>query len=299
MASRKSAAATVPVQTDKKSKYPTIEFYGGKAIVECVPAKKPNGEAYTRFRIAGRKDYVLSSTRITGKLDKSRPLMIWQGRLISAHLKGYLEGSRSEHFLRDELIIQIDAALKAPDTAKEDAGDVGRLIHEYAHDFAKFKLGKGDEPDLDKLDESNPIHAKALNGISAFLEWYNNNKVEFLEMETPYYYNASLSGIPSSPLEYIGVIDLVAKVNGDLEVLDYKSSKGIYSEQQYQTSSYLYAYNAQHLKRPAKRVRILNFNKETGELLEKAVERDEVMKDFDAFFGLYLVACRERELGAY
>lgn len=282
-----------------KVPHPTLKFFGGKAIVECVPAKKPNGEAYTRFRKQGERSFVLSSTRITGKLDKSRPLMIWQGRLIAAHLKGYLESSASGNFLRDELIIQIDAALQAPETAKSDAGDTGRLIHEYAHDFAKFKLGKGDEPSLDKFDEKNEIHAKALNGISAFLDWYNANKVQFVEMETPYYYDSVLNGVPGTRLEYIGVIDLVAKVNGELEVLDYKSSKGIYSEQRYQVSSYLQAYNAQHQKKPAMRVRILNFNKETGELIEQAIERDDVAKDFDAFFGLYLVACRERDLGVY
>lgn len=294
----RNTAAKVPVAA-KPSKYPTIEFYGGAAVIECVPAKKPNGEAYTRYRVAGEKECILSSTRITGKLDKSRVLMGWQGRLISAHLKGYIEESTAPHFLRDELIIQIDAAIKSPEAAKETAGDVGRLIHDYAHAFALFKLGKGEEPSLDAFDEKNETHAKALNGISAFLDWYNSNKVQFLEMETPYYYNATLAGIPSSPLEYIGVIDLVAKVNGDLEVLDYKSSKGIYSEQRYQVASYFNAYNSHHTKKPAKRVRILNFNKETGDLIEKTIEREETFLDFDAFFGLYLVARRERDLGAY
>lgn len=283
----------------KKESYPTIEFFGGDAVLECVPDKKPNGESYTRYRKQGEKSYVLSATRITGKLDKSRPLMIWQGRLIAAHLRGYVEKAKAAHFLKDELFVVIDEALKAPETAKEDAGDVGRLIHEYAHDFAKFKLGKGEEPDLDKFDESNEVHAKALNGIAAFLEWYNGNKVEFLEMEVPYFYNSLLNGVPGKELEYVGVIDLVAKVNGELEVLDYKSSKGIYSEQRYQVSAYYMAYNAQHPVNTAKRVRILNFNKETGELIEQAIEREDIAKDFDAFFGLYLVACRERDLGAY
>lgn len=282
-----------------KKEYPVIEFFKGAAKVECVPATKPNGESYTRYRRQGERSYILSSTRITGKLDKSRPLLIWSGRLIGGHLRAYLESSKSGEFTRDELLIQVDAALKAPDTAKEDAGDVGRLIHQYAHDFAKFKLGKGEEPDLEKFDEDNEVHAKALNGISAFLDWYNKNEVEFLEMEVPYFYDSVLNGVPGTHLEYIGVIDLIAKVNGQLEVIDYKSSKGIYSEQQYQLSSYFMAYNAQHKTRPAKRVRILNFNKETGELLEKAIEKDEVAKDFDAFFGLYLVAQREKELGAY
>lgn len=288
----------------KKEKvvYPTLSFYGGKAIVECVPAKKPGGGDYTRFRIQGRKDYILSSTRITGKLDKSRPLLIWSGRLIGAHLRGYLETAKAEHFGKDELLLVIDAALKAPDTAKESAGDTGTLIHEYAHEFALFKLGKGAEPSLDKFDEADPIQAQALNGISAFLEWYNANHVVFVEMEKPYYYNSLLAGDTkkSQPVvEYIGVIDLIAKVNGDLEVLDYKSSKGVYSEQQYQTSSYFKGFNSGKKKSIAKRERILNFNKETGELIEKVIEPDESSKNFDAFLGLYAVALRERELGAY
>jgi hypothetical protein len=95
------------------------------------------------------------------------------------------------------------------------------------------------------------------------------------------------------------VIDLIAKVNGTLEVLDYKSSKGVYSEQQYQTSSYLKGFNSGKTKGLAKRERILNFNKETGELIEKVTEPEESSKNFGAFLGLYAVALRERELGAY
>lgn len=284
----------------KAANVESFSFYGGQVIIE----KKPWGQHF-RYSIKGRTGGILSSTRITGKLSKGDVLMTWAINTVTGHLRKAIEESKDEKFGRDWLGIAIDAALREPERLKVEGGLSGSTIHEYAHDFAKADIAGVDLPDpkpyLDKI-ENEETRKRAENGIGAFLDWFNQNNVEFLEMEKLLYYNSTLSGATKADnpfcVEYLGIADLVARVNGRIAVIDYKSSKGIYSDQEYQVDSYKLAYNANAEKgMEAADSMIVNFHKETGELLTKIIAEDESKKNATAFFGLFFVARREAEKG--
>lgn len=271
-------------------------FYNGQVEIEI----KPWGD-YFRYIKVGTKGGMLSPSAVTKNLDKSRALIPWAIGLVASHITSSLEERKSNTFTKDEIFMLVDEARKKPEEKKVEGGGAGDLIHDYAHEFAKAVLSGASLPTIDHLDKENEMHAKAINGISAFLEFYNNNDVEFIKMEDPIYYNSFLSGETSEEdvIEFAGRLDLVARVNGNLEVLDYKTSKGVYSDQRYQVSGYFKSWNTNHgEEEQAKGYRILNFSKETGDLIEKYVPAEEVERDFNAYKGLYAVAIREKELDA-
>lgn len=286
----------MPTSTPKRpSEF--FKFYDGKVTIEV----KPWGD-YFRYIKVGSKGGMFSPSAVTKNLDKSRALLPWAIGLVGTHIRSFFEVSKGESFSKDEIFLVVAEAILKPEEAKVEGGTSGDLIHTFAHEFAKAKIAGTAVPTLDHLDEENPVHAKALNGINAFLDWYNANDVEFLKMEEPIYYNSLLAGETKEGepvIEYSGRMDVFARVNGELEIVDYKSSKGVYSDQRYQVSAYFKAHNTNApTKLIAKGYRILNFSKETGALIEKYVPAEEVEKDFSAYKGLYAVAVREKELDA-
>lgn len=276
-----------------------LSFYGGRVTIE----KKPWGDHFRFKRIIGdQKDSITFATSITKNLDKSRALLPWAIDLVGAHIIQGCEGRKTFH--PEEVIALVREAMLKPEEAKVKGGTTGDIIHNFAHDFAKSILDPSvPTPSLDHLDgEKDDEHRKALNGINAFLDWYSTNKVEFLAMEEVVYYNSLLSGDTKegeTVIEFGGILDLLARVNGQIGVFDYKTGKAIYTDQRYQNSGYFKAYNANPKYGVATFAGILNFGKETGELVKGEYSASEVMRDYEfGFKGLYLVTVREKELEA-
>ena len=273
-----------------------VSFYGGRAQVEI----QPWGDHFRYKRVGERTGY-LSVTAVTKNLDKSHALIPWAVKLVGTHITSFFEASVSNQFSKEEIFVVVAEAVLKPEEAKVKGGTSGDFIHDFAHDFAKSKRDGSTPPTIAHLDQKDETHMKALNGINAFLEWYNANEVEFLEMEKLVYYNSFLAGDSKEGevvIEFIGILDLLARVNGVVGVWDYKSSKGIYSDQRYQNSAYWKAYNSDNALK-AEVGGILNFGKETGELIKGEYPTVEVTKDFDfGFKGLYLTTLREKELEA-
>lgn len=292
--------------TKPKANVQEFSFYGGKAIVE----KKPWG-AHFSHRRRGSQKTLLSVTAITKKLDKSGALLPWAVGLVCTEITSKVEQAGSDRtYSKDEILMMVEQAKRAPETAKVSGGTTGDLIHTFAHDFAKATIAGLPVPTLEHLNPEVEEQQKALNGISAFLDWYNKNDVEFLDMEKMFYYNSHLAGDTGPEgedinfVEYFGYADLVARVNGDVGTIDYKSSKGIYSEQKYQIRGYSFARDKEILAIGSndpltKFDGVVNFNKITGELMTENVVDIDRDKNLQAFLGLYKVAVREKELGAY
>ncbi len=269
-----------------------FDFYNGAVTLERrMYGTRPS------FKRRGAPDTILSVTRCTGNLDKSRALIPWAVKLVGTHITSAIELAKAANFSREEIIMLVAEAQLAPDRAKESGGNTGTLIHDYAHEFAQLKIaGSKKTPSIAHLDEKNEEHNKALNGISAFLDWYNGNHVVFKKMEALVYYNSKVAGFTAAgdtPTEFFGYVDLIAEVNGKMAVVDYKTSKGIYNEQRYQLAAYVVAAGM-----GIQSSHIVNFNKETGDLITKEIPYSETLKDYAAFLGLHAVALRERELDA-
>lgn len=257
-----------------KEKILPVQYTFGEHIVEA----RPYGNRL-RYYKPGERKALVSVTRVSGMIDKSAFLVPWAVKLVYSHILQQLE-ARHGYITAEEVMIWIDEAKKKPDEAREGAASIGKEVHQWAHDFAKSCIELGEILPI-------PENEKVQGGIQAFLDWYNSHHVVFKEMEKLVYYR-------KGKMEYVGLVDAIAEVDGVLTLIDYKTSKGIYSDQFYQLAAYREAYNLFH--EPVKKTVILNFDKESGALIEKEIPLAESKKDFAAFCGLYKAAVREREL---
>lgn len=254
----------------------TCRLYGGEVLIDFYPESH-------RYKLNGERSYLISCTAVTGIIDKSRFLIPWAVNLAGAHLKQYIENASVNQFTAEELLPVIDEALKQHTVKKEEAASIGDLIHAWAESFAKAKLEDTEVPDV-----SEDLDERVLNGINAFLDWYNAHSVKFVCAEQMVY--SRLHG-------FVGKIDAVAEVDGLKMLIDYKSGKYIYNEHLYQVAGYRLAYEEEHGKLDG--AVILHFNKETGQLETKEIGWEDYEKDAATFLACLAVKQREKELTKY
>lgn len=190
-------------------------MYNGKILVKFFgPTEdKPNRHIYTAN--GERKTGV---TTFIGIVDKSRALMSWKGQLTVGFLLRKLKEGKI-----DESIIC--AASIVDEIEKDEAAKFGSEIHDWCERYIKAKLKiKGyTTPEM-------PESREALNGVTAFLDWEKEHKVKFVSSERVVY---------SKKHDYIGKMDIEAYVDGDLCLVDLKSSNGLYNPVRMQTAAYL------------------------------------------------------------
>ena len=102
----------------------------------------------------------------------------------------------------------------------DDALNVGSIVHDA--------ILKHIEKEKNNIDNE-----EAKKSFDAFLDWEQTNAVEWLEAEK------IVLNIGSG---YTGRFDAIAKINGKTTLLDFKTSKDIYSEMKEQLGAYWFAY---------------------------------------------------------
>lgn len=256
----------------------TYELYNGKIKIDFYPVSH-------RYKKVGEKNYLISSTAVTGVLDKSRFLIPWAVGLAGKHLRQYLENAKTNNFTTEELLPVIDEALIRHQQVKEEAASIGDMVHDFCENFAKAKMLGTPIPKIDDLPEG------ALNGINGFLDWFRAQKsVQFLGAEELVY---------SIEHDFVGKLDNRAIINGSKRLVDYKTSKAVYNDHRYQVSSYLKG-KEEELGEKFDGYTILHFDKETGEFhVYEESNREEIEKDFKAFLGLLATKRREKELSNF
>jgi hypothetical protein len=254
----------------------TQKLYDGSVTLDFYPKSH-------WYKMAGERTYLVSVTGATGIIDKSRALIIWATRLAGDHMRQYLEENAGQKFTAEELYPVIDEAIKQHELAKTKAGSIGDEVHDWAEQFAKFKSGQSENcPEITK--EMKP---EVINGINAFIDWFNSNDVKFIDAERLLY---------SKKHVYAGFCDAIATVNGEKLLIDYKTGKAIYSEAHYQVSGYVLAYEEETGEKLAGAM-ILNFNKETGEMNDwQKIGREDLKIDGEVFLHCLGIKKREKEL---
>lgn len=222
-----------------------------------------------RYKLKGEKGYLIGVTTATGVIDKSRPLILWATRLTGDHMRDFITNNNYDE---EALLEQVAIAQDMHQVKKEKAADLGTQVHNFAESFARHKLGKCDMPEI-----TDDMELEVINGINAFLEWIETREVEFIEAERMVY---------SRKHGYVGTADVVAKIDGELYLCDYKTSKGIYPEMFFQVAAYREAYNEEIEFIGGEKVEksiILKFNKENGELETREFTQEENDNSFKAF----------------
>jgi hypothetical protein len=113
-----------------------------------------------------------------------------------------------------------EGARKAHTTKKDDAGDIGKIVHSYAEKVLSGKSVK------------LPEDPKARRGAKAFEDWAKQHKLEPIALERR---------VMSLEHHYAGMTDYWGKIDKNLAILDFKTSAGMYVEFWLQTAAYEHA----------------------------------------------------------
>ena len=200
--------------------------------------------------------------------------MIWQGRLIENYLKSLPIIERDD--------ISIEYSLTLSTQYKQKGADIVSVIHEMIDLHIKntpFDIAEM----VGVLEEADQTKAK--NGYLAFLKWERETNPEWIHNEKMVY---------SRKYGYVGTFDAIARINGKIYLVDFKSASGFYEmDHRLQTSAYAMAYMEEFPEEIIEGRLIILCTKEDkekdGKLVAIAGEvqvyeiSDEMQEDFVAF----------------
>lgn len=123
-----------------------------------------------------------------------------------------------------------------PYKVRDSAADIGTVAHALVEEHIHRALGDEEFKALERLEYSPLTMEVAERAFNAFFHWEKNANIEYLETELQ---------LTSKEFKYGGTIDIVAKLNGELTIIDLKTSKGVYPDHKIQIGAYrnLYAEN--------------------------------------------------------
>lgn len=193
-----------------------------------------------------------SMTTLLGVIS-SRALMGWMAKNGTAKLDIYHQSAVEQ--LSDEVIGAIDkiaeqrwllanqtAFWKSGKALGQEAADYGTMAHAWIEAHLQ-----GQEIGLEALPEP------ARNAVEAFIQWKSEHHLEVIKTEQTFY---------NCKLHYAGTADCVARVDGELTLLDWKTAAGIYMEMALQAWGYALADESENADRLYRQVAIGRFGKD-------------------------------------
>lgn len=167
---------------------------------------------------------VFGVTSVVGVLDKPA-LMYWSANMGAEFAdKCLVPGLMIDELNKPAIIEGIKTAFRKK---SKEAADIGTAVHAYLESYLNAGINKKPLPEM----PVNPLIRKA---IEAFLDWTKANDVKFIASERKVY---------SRQYGYAGTLDALGYVNGELAIIDFKTSNGIYDDYFVQTAAYAHAVN--------------------------------------------------------
>jgi len=228
-----------------------------------------------------------SVTTIQGVLDKPA-LMYWSANCAVDYIKENVERIQNPDgpHVVDGILNDARGAFR---NVSKAALDTGTMVHNAIEAYIKHGRDLvGDLPD------------SVQNGFLAFLDWEQKNKVTWLASELQLF---------NTKIGYAGTCDAILEMNGNIYLVDFKTSKAIYDEYRDQIAAYLMAYRTSDQPEATtevfKRVGditnlgILRLDKETGapEFVDTTFGMGERMRAFTSLVDYYYVAKKRRLKG--
>lgn len=205
---------------------------------------------------ASRHNYAWNGTPVPGcttilkRISKGDNLVQWSANMAVQHIE---DGWHPDIDAGEMARLLVDAK-KAWVTARNDAADIGKEVHAYAEAVLKG------EP-RPKLSTE-----EAIQGAAAFEEWLRENKVTPIAVERR---------LMSKTWWFCGTTDLVAKINGEMAICDFKTSSGIYLEYALQLAAYRLAWCEEHGEMDVQRW-VVRTDKKTGDFEARRFKRDDL-----------------------
>ena len=217
-----------------------------------------------------------SVTNILNQRDKPA-LMHWAAKVTATYAQTELMDKLKDGSLTIEDIQGMDSrqfvqdAKTAHKRISDEAKDIGKKTHEFAHQLFWFLKDNPGEPLEMEVEE------EIMEPAGALVKWIEKNKVKPVAMEERVY-SVDFEG-------YAGTFDVVAVVNGQLKMLDIKTSKAIYPEYPLQAAAYEHAYVERNPGAITNGIAILRLDKEDG-YFDYADYSPEETADYLQEFGL-------------
>lgn len=248
--------------------------YGGRATIAFEEGRHLY---YVNVPDAGIKRlYQPSVTSILKMKDKSEALITWAVNAMHDCALGMLAPVPSPI---DRRIIEasLDAAKDNYRKVKKEAADIGSLVHRVLEQELKARAGLVPHPTLPlKADLllapglTPDMVEKANLCVKAGFEFFDRHELVVIQSEAPRW---------SPTYGYIGTGDLIAKLNGVLSVLDFKTGKRPYAEYFLQTAAYQHAYQEEFPDQCIQARWIVNVGRD-GELQTDSRTNDSYENDF-------------------
>ena len=185
-------------------------------------------------------DYV-SVTNVTGVIDKSGPLVGWATNLEREHCvdtaanfyrRGITLPPLDDAAFRQSLRAELGTMAHKRTSAR--ARGIGDEAHDAIERWAFHKLGRPTKP-------PKPLSEAAMTAFMSFEDWAKGADLTPIAAEVVLY---------SDQYKYAGTCDLVATVNGHLAILDWKTSKRIYTKDLLQSAAYQVAWTEMGHRKP-------------------------------------------------
>lgn len=249
----------------------------------------PTSHRYKLIKIDGKEsgEWIPSPSGINNMLDKSNMLIPWAVGMFKSKMEELV--GEGENFTRDDIQTMLEVAKTAHSEKKDAQASVGSVVHHYA------QYGEVSE---DYEDLSFDDKERADKGIASFEKWKEEHVPEITKSEFLVF---------SKKHKYVGTADGLAVINGKKYLIDYKTSKGIYTTHLYQVSAYLKAWEEEHGEK-LDGAMIIHFRKEDvydkdGNLIYEAgtfgcktLSRSELVIAYKGFKGLMKTYHTEKEV---
>lgn len=208
-------------------------------------------------------------SKILGAMNEGEALSAWKIKKTSDFWFNYLLSQGTAE--PDSLEAIAKQAKRAHKVASEDAIDIGKEVHLALQCYlTNVSLGL---QECGKPPPEWPSHPQVLNCFHQAITWLSEHKIEPLEIERVLY---------SRRFDYAGTADFIAKVDGVLTLLDWKTSGAIYAKYRFQTASYAQAYEEECGVKVEQRI-LSRLDKEGNAEPPLVLPRAEQRKDFAAF----------------
>lgn len=253
--------------------------YGGRATITFHEAK----HFYT-VRVPGVVDrlYQPSVTSIISCLDKSGALVPWAVRCMTDRVKE-LVASAPEALGKEELFGILDAAQETWRQVKDQSADIGSLVHRVLEQELLARAGLAAAPTLPVVASpllapnlSEEMVGQANRSIGAGIAFFDQHHIEVVQAEAPRW---------SPTYGFIGTGDLIARVDGELTVLDWKTGKRLYPTVFLQLAAYQVAFEEEFPRDKVTQRTAVNIGRD-GSLNWETRKNDTLEADFAAFKGL-------------
>ena len=206
---------------------------------------------------------VPNTTKVLDSLSKPA-LVPWAAKETAAYWENLIAPGQPFQCDEVELAEHVKASKAARFRKSSKALIVGGLVHEYAEAVAKGQPC------------AMPENEQARRGCEAFNKWWHDHDIDVIAAERRIF---------SREHWYCGTTDLLARIDGELSVLDWKTSTGIYPEMLAQVGGAYRVALEEELGEKIKGAWVVRFDKETGEPEDHQLSKEELDAAWKVFHG--------------